>query len=49
MDLVGSTETAMLLELKLGRGGPLVLEGGVILSLALGADQMNQIGHGGVP
>jgi hypothetical protein len=45
VDLMAPTETAVLLELKLARGGLLVLEGGVVLTLALGADKNDHVSH----
>ncbi len=36
---------AMLIELELARGGALVLGGGVVLALALGAEELNDVTH----
>ena len=46
VELVAPAITAVLLELELARGGALVLESGVILALALGAEKMDDVGHG---
>jgi hypothetical protein len=46
MDLVTATETAELIELKLARGGLLVLGGAVVLAFAFRALQVNDVAHG---
>jgi hypothetical protein len=45
MNLVTATETAELVELKLARGGLLVLGGAVVLAFALLALQVNDVAH----
>jgi hypothetical protein len=45
VDLIATTEAAELVELKLARGGFLVLGGAVVLAFALLALQVNDVAH----